>query len=227
MNFIKRLFDLLPFGIIFYTRKIPFGEKRHEYQSRFVNFDINKGDKILDIGCGGYPFPYATQLVDKFPEDTHHRYEDLKKLGIPFVEASVENLPFEDKSFDYVYCSHVLEHVEEPEKAIKEIQRVGKKGYIEVPTKMSDTLFNYTRLEHFHKWYINIVGNKMIFIEYNDKEQRDTNFKELFFMAHSLFTNNFKRFFKRNRDLFSNLFVWEGEIEFIIINKEGEIIAQS
>lgn len=227
MNFVKRVFDLSPIGFVFYTRKIPFGEKRYEYQCRFVDFDVKEGDRVLDIGSGGAPFPFATLLTDKFPEKTHHRYAKFKTNNIPFVQADITELPFEDKSFDYVYCAHVLEHIEDIEKALKEIQRIGKKGFIEVPTKMSDTIFNYTRLKHFHKWYVNVVGNKLVFIEYNDNEQRDTGYKELFFMAHSLFTNGFKRVFKKHRDLFSNLFLWEGEIKYIVIDKNGEIIAQN
>ncbi len=225
MNYLRKFFNLSPIGVKIYSRKFLFGEKRIDYQKRFVNFNIKEGAKVLDIGSGGSPFPFATQLVDKFPQKTHHRYEKFDTKGLPFVQADVEDLPFEDKSFDYVYCSHVLEHTNNPAKALNEIQRVGKRGFIEVPTKMSDTIFNYTRLKHFHRWYINKVGSKLVFIEYGEDEQRDTEDQEFLFMTHSLFTNSFKRLFRKHRDLFSVLYTWENKIEFIVINNDGTIIS--
>jgi len=227
MSILKKFFDLSPLGIQIYTRKFVFGEKKIDYQSRFIKFDIKEGEKVLDIGSGGFPFPYATQLVDKFPEKTHHRYEKLKTKNLPFVQADIQELPFGDKSFDFVYCSHVLEHVEDPAKAISEIVRIGKRGFIEVPTKTSDLIFNLTRLDHFHKWYINKVGNKLIFIEYNKNELRDTGDRELFHMAHSFLPNAFKRMYRKNKDLFTNFHLWEDKIEYIIYNKEGELISKS
>ena len=37
-------------------------------------------------------------------------------------------LPFSDKAFDYVICSHVLEHVEDPDLLISELMRVSNTG---------------------------------------------------------------------------------------------------
>lgn len=226
MNIIKKIFNLSPVGLQIYTRKFVFGEKKIDYQKRFVDFDIKEGERVLDIGSGGSPFVYATHLVDKFPGKTHHRYEEFRTNGVEFTQADVEDLPFDDKSFDYIYTSHVLEHVENPEKALNEISRVGKRGFIEVPTKMSDTVLNLTRLQHFHKWYINKVGKKLIFIEYNQNELRDMGNMECFYMAHSLFTNAFRRMYRKHKDLFSTFYIWSDRIEYVIINKEGDIIAQ-
>lgn len=224
MGFFKRIIDFSPIGVQVYTRKFVFGERKIDYQRRFVHFDIKEGEKVLDIGSGGSPFPYATHLVDKYPGETHHRYEKFKTNKLPFTQADVQELPFDDKSFDFVYCSHVLEHIEDPIKALNEISRVGKRGFIEVPTKTSDLIFNLTRLKHFHKWHINKVGNKLLFIEYNNNELRDTGDRELFHMAHSFFTNSFKRMYRRNKDMFSIFYFWEEKIDFIVIDKNGEVI---
>lgn len=44
------------------------------------------------------------------------------------VKANILNLPFEDNSFDLIFCNHVLEHIEDDHKAMSELYRVLKKG---------------------------------------------------------------------------------------------------
>ena len=44
------------------------------------------------------------------------------------VKADILDLPFEDNSFDVVFCNHVLEHIEDDHKAMKELYRVMKPG---------------------------------------------------------------------------------------------------
>ena len=85
---------------------------------------------VLDIGCGYTPSKYANVICDTQNLEGH--YKDKK-----FVQLKDKRLPFEDKEFDFVIASHVLEHVEDPEFFLNEIQRVSSfGGYIEVPTKL-------------------------------------------------------------------------------------------
>ncbi|WP_139958880.1 class I SAM-dependent methyltransferase [Flavicella sediminum] len=44
------------------------------------------------------------------------------------VKADICDLPFEDNSYDLIFCNHVLEHIEDDTKAMKELYRVLKKG---------------------------------------------------------------------------------------------------
>jgi len=44
------------------------------------------------------------------------------------VKADICNLPFEENSFDIVFCNHVLEHIEDDHKAMSELFRVLKPG---------------------------------------------------------------------------------------------------
>lgn len=44
------------------------------------------------------------------------------------VKADITDLPFEDESFDMVFCNHVLEHIPDDKKALEELFRVMKKG---------------------------------------------------------------------------------------------------
>ena len=90
---------------------------RYFYQKQYIDFQIKDGDKVLDIGSGGYPFPLATHLADFYEGETTHRKEELKRDDRPFTVCNLELTPFADKEFDFVYCSHVLEHVDAPEQA--------------------------------------------------------------------------------------------------------------
>ena len=56
------------------------------------------------------------------------------------VKADILDLPFEDESFDVIFCNHVLEHIEDDRKAMSELYRVMKKGgwgIFQVPMKNS------------------------------------------------------------------------------------------
>ncbi len=56
------------------------------------------------------------------------------------VKADILNLPFDDESFDVVFCNHVLEHIQDDRKAMSELYRVLKRGgwgILQVPMKNS------------------------------------------------------------------------------------------
>ncbi|MEN4760501.1 class I SAM-dependent methyltransferase [Chryseobacterium sp. C39-AII1] len=56
------------------------------------------------------------------------------------IKADILDLPFEDESFDIVFCNHVLEHIEDDAKAMSELYRVMRKGgwgILQVPMKNS------------------------------------------------------------------------------------------
>lgn len=199
-------------------------KNRFEYQKKFVQFNIQEGAKVLDIGSGHDPFPLATHLADFYEEDTHHRAGVLVRDGRPFVQCSVEDTPFSDKEFDFVYCSHVLEHVTDPGKACRELMRIAKRGYIETPTKTSDLLFNIERGEKHHRWNIVAFGKTLLFIEWQDKEKRDTGIQYFSEQAESWFRNSVEDFVEQNRDLLYNMFLWEETFRYYVFDKEGNVI---
>lgn len=115
----------------------------------------------------------------------------------PFIRCSVEKTPFKNKEFDFVYCSHVLEHAKDPGRACDEIMRIGKRGYIETPTRSSDILFNIGRGEKHHLWHIVAAGGCLIFFEWPDRERRKTTeyFNE---QPESIFKNPVQDFIHNN-----------------------------
>ena len=108
--------------------------------------------KILDIGCGYRPHPNANVIADI--QDFSKFYKDKK-----FVQIKEKNLPFKDKEFDFVISSHVIEHVEDFEFFIKELERISSKGYIELPTRLGDNLVFENKNDHIWWFYFDDVEN--------------------------------------------------------------------
>ena len=196
------------------------------YQNEVMTWDIGPEELVLDVGSGGWPFRRANHLADKYPEGTTHRTEGLVQDGRPFHEVDLHKLPFADRANDFVICSHVLEHLDEPGRAIRELMRVGRRGYIEVPTRISDVMFNFTRLPDHHRWHGLVLGRTLVLIEWTEPERRDLG-NEFFVALQSGFLNPFQQFFERNRDLFFASLPWEGRIDFLVIGKDGRVIDRS
>ena len=120
------------------------------------NFLSSKRDwNILDIGCGYSANKYANIICDV--EDLSTVYKDKK-----FIKLIDKKLPFKDKEFDFVISSHVMEHVEDVDFFISELQRIANKGYIEVPTKLEDNLVFENKNDHIWQIDFDDVKNKLI-----------------------------------------------------------------
>ncbi len=89
--------------------------------------------KCIDIGSGNSPYKkYIINNVDEYicvdKSNVHqHLFSNSKEK---FIDADIKNLPFENNSFDTVILTQVLEHIDEPFKALSEIKRVLKKDGI-------------------------------------------------------------------------------------------------
>lgn len=85
---------------------------------------------LLDVGCGrGYLLSQIRQSSN-FDLTGCEIHNGLKHQDIKFKSGFVEELPFPDKSFDIVICTHTIEHIIDLEKAINELKRVAKKQLI-------------------------------------------------------------------------------------------------
>ena len=110
---------------------------------------------ILDIGCGYNASKFAKVICDV--QDLSNHYQDKK-----FIKLTEKKLPFKDKEFDFVIASHVMEHVEEINFFIKELERVSKKGYIELPTMLEDNLVFENKKDHLWHMDFDDVENKLL-----------------------------------------------------------------
>lgn len=198
------------------------GEKhRFAYQQRHVVFDIRPNDRVLDIGSGGDPFPYATFLVDRFIEPTTHRYGSLVREGKPLISADIHQLPFRDKSFDFVYCVHILEHTENPLRACSEIMRIGKRGYLETPTISEDMLFAWAGDRH--KWHVVSIGRALCFFEYSPRQLegiRSTAWEDVIRDKHY---HPLQQAYFENRDIFDVMFPWQDNFSAYVFHLDGKV----
>ena len=91
-------------------------------------------------------FSQTAKVLHLAPEQAFlGRFKKLKHLDyitadiespLADVKADICNLPFEKDSFDWVFCNHVLEHIEDDRKALSELFRVMKpngKAILQVP----------------------------------------------------------------------------------------------
>lgn len=207
---------------LFKSAKNP-DEDRFSYQKSIIKHQFTHSERILDIGSGGDPFPYATILGEKYLEPTNHRTSKFKSFGKPIIICDICYLPFIDKSFDYVVASHVLEHVEDPLMACLELQRVANTGFIETPTLMKDALFSWAK--GMHKWYLHFQGGRLIFFEYTDRLSegiRSPAWREMIF---STVYNPLQDVFNDNQEIFNVMFEWEKNFNITVIRKDGSLIS--
>ncbi len=89
-----------------------------------------KNKKILDVGSGtGISTDFFEGAIGLEPE-----IEMIKQGSYNAIQASAENLPFKDHTFDVVISVTAIHNVKDFEKAIAEIKRVLKPRYLLVIT---------------------------------------------------------------------------------------------
>ena len=115
----------------------------------------NQKWKVLDVGCGYRAHPNASVIADV--QDLSNYYKERK-----FIKINEKKFPFKDKEFDFVIASHVIEHVEDFEFFIKELERVSSKGYIELPSRLGDNLVFENKTDHVWWFLYDDVNNKLV-----------------------------------------------------------------
>lgn len=139
-----------------------------------LDFGIQEGDKVLDIGSRGRPFPLSTHCLDL---QTCNPSEDYKERIITpenkiFIDGSAEDLSmFPDKYFDFIYCNHTIEHIENLPIALEEIGRVGKRGFIACPSCEYEVLFRQRKDGHI--WLIQLGLDNVLHIRKREEYEYD------------------------------------------------------
>ena len=133
-------------------RKTGYGGYRYDGRWRKVadamtrHYGLRPGDRILDVGCGKgfllYDFTQALPGVEVAGIDiSRYGIEHAKEEVRPYLQvASAAELPFPDHSFDLVVSITTLHNLYcyDLDKALREVERVGKKKYIVVESYRND-----------------------------------------------------------------------------------------
>jgi len=109
-------------------------EHKHRYA---LACELSKGKRVLDIACGeGYGSEMLSQNaksvvgVDIDPATVAHAMTKYRSPKMKFIEGACEKIPLPDKSVDLVVSFETLEHIEDHDKFLGEIERVLDSGGI-------------------------------------------------------------------------------------------------
>ena len=138
--------------------------------------ELAPGALVLDVGGGGQPFERADYVVDLLPYEERgiYDYEPApareRFSAETWVQLDVcghDPWPFPDDHFDFVVCSHTLEDVRDPIRTCQEISRVGRAGYVEVPSRLEEQSYGFqgpwTGWGH-HRWLIDLDDGELVFV---------------------------------------------------------------
>lgn len=164
---------------------------------------------VLEIGSGDNPNPRSDVLCDRFITTNRERAGGFRiRIDRPLVVADGMRLPFADNTFDYVIASHIFEHMDDPAGFAREIARVGKAGYIEVPSALSERVFGW----NFHHWYCELDGGTLTLTPKKEGERWGGFFHR--FIARELW---FRRFFEEHEQQWYTRLAWQGNIPICVV----------
>ena len=116
-------------------------------QIKYVKKFLTKNSKVLEIGSGNgetlielEKLNFQTTGIEPDLKNVEHLRKILKKSKI--IQSNIENLDIDEK-FDFIWMSHVFEHLSDPISFLNNIKKNTNKNYflfIEVPnvTKKND-----------------------------------------------------------------------------------------
>ena len=115
---------------------------------------------VLDAGCGeGFTLSRLEEKnIGKDLEGIDFLATAIKLGGklhpkLKLKQGNIYKLPYKDNQFDLVLCTEVLEHLDDPEKALKEIKRVTKKyAILSVPNEPLFMFGNFIRGKNIRRW---------------------------------------------------------------------------
>lgn len=130
------------------------------YKSLFSKLRNIKPKKVLDVGCGE---GFTLDRLQK--ENIGEKLEGIEYLDqaialgrkyhpdITIKKGTIYKLPYKENTFDMVLCTEVLEHLDDPEKALQELVRVTQKYcLLSVPNEPFFMLAQFMRGKNWSRW---------------------------------------------------------------------------
>lgn len=139
---------------------------------------LSDADRVLDVGGWAKPLTRADWVIDLLPYETRGLYgydraasSDREHFDREtWVQRDIcdhEPWPFADASFDFAVCAHTLEDVRDPVWVCRELQRVARAGYIEVPSRLEEQCFGvhgaWVGWSHHH-WLVDVAQDRIEFV---------------------------------------------------------------
>lgn len=101
---------------------------------------------VLDVGGWFQPLNAATHVLDIEPYETRRQDnmidpqnpERFARDTWQRQDACVTPWPYPDGAFDFSFCSHTLEDIRDPIGVCRELFRVARAGYIEIPSRVRE-----------------------------------------------------------------------------------------
>lgn len=131
--------------------------------------ELNESSYVLDLGCGSGRWTKYMSDKAKFIEAvdpseaifsaTNH-YGKLE--NVRFTQAGVDNIPFDDNSFDFVISLGVLHHIPDTGKALKSlIKKLKSKGHalIYLYYALDNRGFIYRLIFHLSTLFRKVISN--------------------------------------------------------------------
>jgi hypothetical protein len=128
---------------------------------------------VVDVGGWAKPLPRADWVIDLLPYETRGLYgasdEAERFTQETWVQRDIcdrDPWPFADDQFDYAVCAHTLEDVRDPVGVCRELGRVAKAGYVELPAPVEELTWGiqgeWVGWTHHH-WITELVDGELVF----------------------------------------------------------------
>ena len=129
--------DTLPEGLSRKINVVPYSIR--DFIESAAN-ETPKNSKVLDVGAGECPYKKFFEHCEYTSQDlcVGDSKADYSKID---VVCDIKSLPLDNNTFDVVLNTLVMEHIDEPQKALNECHRVLKKGgklYMVVPHQVEE-----------------------------------------------------------------------------------------
>lgn len=148
--------------------------------------ELRESDLVLEIGSGlgiltrdvAARVPHGKVCgLERSPAQIAEASRRNPFAHLHFIEASAEDLPFEEARFDVVYCRYLLEHVPDPVRVLREAKRVmrpGGKLFVQENNLQADVLYpDCPRFDHVWRGFVKLqerlggdatIGKKLFFL---------------------------------------------------------------
>jgi SAM-dependent methyltransferase len=130
------------------TQGLPDCDVQKQYLGGLLKQYYKKNDRILDAGCGNGE--YSQYLVNSGYRDLFavDLFDHLDLADpIDYRKASIDDLPYDNSTFDIIFCYSVIFYLDSVEKGINELNRVLKRnGFVLITAHTKYSLYTLWRI---------------------------------------------------------------------------------